>query len=108
MISTIDTDPVSLLYEQTTQLDGIEYLMSFLWADRESAWYLSIYDQNQNQIALCIRLVVSSPLLKRFVDPRLPPGLLFCCDMTGNGVDIEESTDLGTRVLLAYATVDEL
>lgn len=108
MIATIDTDSSSLFYEQITQLDGREYLFRFLWCDRESAWYLYIYDQGNNPLALSIRLVVLSPLLRRFVDPRLPPGLLFCQDMTGQGKDIETADDLGTRVLLAYADEAEL
>ncbi len=105
---TLDTDPTSLYYDQTTQLDGREYLMVFQWATREACWYLGLYDQNETPIALGIRLVVSWPLLRRFAtDPRLPPGVLFCADLTGQNADIVEPTDLGSRVLLTYITSDD-
>ncbi len=107
MILKIDTSLVDLYYEQTTQLDGIEYLMRFIWVDREGCWYLGIYDQNNNPIAVGIRLVVTWSLLRRFVDPRLPTGALLCVDLTGMNQDIVEPTDLGTRVILVYITADD-
>ncbi len=107
MFQTIPTDTSSLYWDQVTQLEGIEYTLQFRWAVREGCWYLGIYDQDANPLALSIRLVVSFPLLRRFTDPRLPPGVLFCCDMSGADQDIVDYTDLGTRVLLTYVTSDD-
>lgn len=107
MILFIDNDTTELYYEQITQLDGLEYLMRFLWSDREGCWYLGIYDQNNNPIALGIRLIVSWSLLRRFIDPRLPSGVLMCVDLSGQDIDIRESGDLGARVKLTYITADD-
>lgn len=103
----IDNDPVSLFYDQITQLEGREYLLEFFWSTRESAWYMNIYDQDENPLALFVRLVVNWPLLRRFVDPRLPAGLLMCMDTSNTQREIEASTDLGTRCVLTYVSSDD-
>lgn len=108
MILQIDTTSGgSLFYNQLTQLDGLEYLLEFIWSARETCWYLNIYDQNSNPIALFIRLVVTSSLLTRFVDPVTPPGVLFCLDTSGTNTEIATPDDLGARVLLIYVTADD-
>lgn len=103
----LDTDPDSLNYVQTTQLEGVEYVMHFYWSTREDCWYLDITDQEANELAMGVRLVVNWPVLRRFVDPRLPLGILTAIDMSGAGLDIEASTDLGSRVILFYITSDD-
>jgi hypothetical protein len=107
-IFTIDTDPTPLYWNQTTQLDGVEYLLRFYWSGRESAFYIGVYDQNENPIALSIRLVVGVPLLRRFQDPRLPPGMLLLVDTTDRGEDLENAADLGGRWVLVYFDAAEL
>lgn len=104
----INTESSSAFFEQFTQLDGIEYLLRFKWSDREGCWYLGIYSQNGDPIAVGVRLVVSWPLLRRFRDPRTPPGILVCVDTSERGQDIIAATDLGSRVLLMYVPADEL
>jgi hypothetical protein len=91
-------------FDQLTPLEGTEYLLRFLWSQRESAWYLNFYDQDSNPIAVGLRLNVSVSLLRRFRDARLPPGVLFCADMTGQNLDIQTQGELGARVLLVYQT----
>lgn len=103
----LDTNTTALYFDQLVQLEGVEYLFTFQWSDRESAWYINIADQDGNQIASLIRLIVAWPLLRRFQDPRLPLGLLICADMTQQNTDIAASTDLGSRVLLVYVTSDD-
>jgi hypothetical protein len=105
----IDTDSTSLNYEQTTQLDGFEYLFGFVWSERESCWYVSMSDQDGTPIAQGIRLVVTWPLLRRFkFNPQIPTGQLMCIDLSGQNVDIQEPSDLGSRVLLVYVTADDV
>jgi hypothetical protein len=105
----IDTDSAATdtYWDQLTQLDGREYLLRFRWMDRRSVWSLNIYDQDENPLALGIVLKVSWPLLRRFQDPRLPPGLLMCLDTSGKDLDPRAATDLGTRVILMYTTADD-
>jgi hypothetical protein len=103
----VDVDPSSFPNEQITQLDGIEYLFRFMWSDRESRGYLNIYDQDENPLALGIGLKIGWPLCRRFKDPRLPPGLLICVDMSGSGLDAETADDFGSRIQLMYVTADD-
>lgn len=108
MIIQIDTNTDVLYYDQLVQLEGTEYLFQFLWADRESAWYLNIYDNDGNPIALCIKLVVNWPLLRRFkTSTTIPPGTLWLGDLSGQGLDIQTSDELGARCPLFYVTSDD-
>lgn len=96
-----------LYFDQLTQLEGVEYLLTFLWSDRESCWYVGIGDQDGNPIAQGIRLVLGASLLRRFTDTRLPPGRLALVDFTGTGLDLTQPTDLGVGYQLMYVTSDD-
>jgi len=98
----------SLYYDQEVQLEGTIYIFSYLWAPRETCWYLNILDQDENQIATGIKLVVTWPLLLKYAaQATIPPGRLILIDMTGNNQDIQVPGDLGTRCLLLYITSDD-
>lgn len=103
----IDVDPTSTYYDELVQLEGLEYLFEFVWSDRDGSWALNIYDQDENQIAVGIKLLLDAPLLRRFQDSRLPPGLLFCNDLSGTGQDMTKASDLGVNVELVYVTSDD-
>jgi hypothetical protein len=107
MMIVIDTNTTALAFDQLAQLDGVEYLLDFEWEDRESCWYMNIFDQDQNPLAYGIKLVINTPLLRRFRDPRLPKGLLFCGDLSESETDIAAPGDLGNRVPLVYLTADD-
>jgi hypothetical protein len=109
-IQIVDTSAsaASQSWSSIVPFDGTEYFLFFDWSARESVWYLSILDQNQNVLAGGIPIVVTWPLLRRFwSNPALPQGCLMAVDLTGQNRDIAAQTDLGQRVLLTYATPDE-
>jgi hypothetical protein len=68
-------------YSQTTTLEGISFLFSFIYSQREDCWYLSIADANGVDVYNGIKLIVGNPLLFKCVDPRRPPGEL--CVLSG-------------------------
>ena len=109
MISSIPTSQDLPFFTQVTTLDGISYLLSFRWNQRESCWYLSIALQDETPLADGIKIVCNVYLLRKFVDIRLPPGQLMAIannnDTSPPGID-----ELGQdrRVTLLYLTVDEL
>ena len=108
MYTIIDTDPTLTAFDQIVPLDGREYLLEFFWSEREECWYMHVSDQDGSPLAQLVRLVVDWPILRRFrTDPRMPPGLLFCPDLSGAGADIAARTDLGERVPLVYITADD-
>ena len=94
-------------WDQTMQLEGREYLMVFAWADREACWYLHLYDQDENQLATGIKLVMNASLLRRWKsDSRIPPGVLLVT-RSGTGGDMTVQTDLGDSHSLTYFTSDD-
>lgn len=106
-VLTIDTFTTALDFNESVPLEGTEYLFDFAWNDRDGYWYLTISDQDANQIANGIKLLININLLRRFTDTRLPPGLLMCVDLTGTATDIVTSGELGYRVPLLYTTSDD-
>lgn len=100
-VRKIPVTSAQTLYTQVTTLDGQEYNLTFAYNFRELAWYLDVTDVNQVPIAAGIKVVVDWDLLKRCVDPRRPPGVLFANDLSGAGLD-PGLDDFGTRVELLY------
>ena len=113
----VPTPPTGILsYECIVPLEGTEYQLAFTWewpVNRENRWYMNLADQDANPIASGIGLLVGDGvsynfnLLRRFKDPRLPPGLLYCTDTSLQATDCLVAGDLGTRVLLMYLTSDD-
>jgi hypothetical protein len=92
-------------FDQVIQLEGSKYLFRFRWADRASAWLLSIHDDQDVELVAGQALVNTSDLLRPFNDARLPPGQLSVVDVDGLGLDAGKG-DLGGRVQLFYADSD--
>lgn len=97
----IPVDSADPHYTLDVTLSGIAYRLSLDWNTRGGFWALGIYDQTGAPIVLGVKIVADWELLARFANSRLPPGLLFCVDTSGQGLDPTDS-DLGTRVLLVY------
>lgn len=108
-IIEIPLDSTLTYYDEIIQLESLEYLFEFAWSDRDSAFYLNLYDQDGNPLAIGIKLLLNVDLLRRFPVATMPPGKLICVDAgsAGNGVDIAQPSDLGTRVFLEYITSDD-
>lgn len=106
-VLVISTSTELSSYTQRTILDGVEYLLSFQWNQREAKWYLSIADSEGAPLGSGLKLVADFPLNRRLVDPGAPPGVLYAMDRTGEGVD-PGLRDLGDRVFLIYVPVADL
>jgi hypothetical protein len=115
-IQVVPTDATGApFYSQTTTLEGVQYLLTFSYAQREGAWYLSVADANGVDIYNGMKLVCSGPsgpipLLWRCKDPRRPPGDLFVLsgtsDLTPPGLaDLAPGSG---RCALYYMTSDVL
>jgi len=95
-------------WSQVTALDGTEYLLTFVWAQRLGAWLLSIADGAGVAIASGLVLTTGRSLLVGVVDPRTPPGAVVVVDQTGAGDADPGFTDLGARFSVVYLDVAEL
>jgi hypothetical protein len=102
--------PLSPFYQQTTVLESVQYVLSYAWNQRCSAWYLSIADANSVDIYNGMKLICNMGLLFKCSDPRKPPGQLYVVSST-NDVSPPGLQDLATgsgRCSLRYVTSDWL
>lgn len=91
----------------STELDGTSFGFEFRWNNRDSGWYLFLYDGNGDPLAQNVRVVLKTSLLGQTVRAGFPAGYLYAEDSTGQ--DVEAAlTDLGSRVQIFYISASEL
>lgn len=93
--------PDSDAWDQTTELDGRAFRLSFAWNLREEAWYLDISARDGTLLAAGLKLAEGVNVLRREASSEMPPGPLVLLDMTDAR---EECTrdELGSRWVLFY------
>lgn len=94
-------------YRQRTQLNGVSYVFVFKFNSREGIWSFDLLDQDEDPIALGVRVVVGVELLRWVVDSRKPTGTLLCVDLQSESTTLQDSRDpgifeLGARWVLMY------
>lgn len=96
-------------YTMTTVLDGTDYLFEFRHNQREDCWYLSVSLTDGTLLVAGVKVVSDRPLLTRFADVRLPPGMLVAFANTSDKSP-PKLAELGEdrRVTLIYYPKDEL
>ena len=108
MIEVPCTPNGSAHWTQRTALGGVDYLLTFVWSQREGHWLLTLSDADGSAIASGLCLVTAAYLLTRVVDSRRPPGELLVVDTSGaNDVD-PAFEDLGDRFALLYLDASEV
>lgn len=89
--------------EFDVELEGTVYKFRIIWNELTSTFALMISQEDGTLIVSGIALVVDSPLIQKYANPLLPPGELFAWDSSGQGMEVQDRGDLGTRVLLIYS-----
>jgi hypothetical protein len=79
----VPTSPDDPFYSQTSELDGVEYILIFRYNQREKSWYLSLQDSEEIEILSGLKLVCDIPLFGLHRGPKTPPGELMV--LSGNG-----------------------
>lgn len=89
---------------QRLALDGRVYTIWLAWNQFASSWYLSLFDAEEEQIAVGLRIVSNWPMLRYYgYDPRTPPGEIVAQDLTGDGSPPGfDDFGIGKRVELIY------
>ena len=93
-------------FTQRVTLDDTDYILSFIWNEREEKWIISILDSQQNDIVRGIPLNESVDLFHRFKDARLPEGILILFDGENKHAECDR-TGLGDRWKLFYGVDDD-
>lgn len=98
---TIPISVTSDAWEQTTNLDGRNFRLSFAWSLREEAWYLDIGSVDGVKLAAGLKLAEGVDVFRRESSSALPSEPLELIDMTGAA---EECTrdGLGQRWVLFF------
>jgi hypothetical protein len=82
VIPTLEGEPN---YTMRVRLDGRDYNLRLLWNERTQRWHLSIYGDEQEPLAIGIKVVTNWPMLRYLQwDARLPPGELFAIATTSD------------------------
>jgi hypothetical protein len=99
--------PAVAFARQSTTLSDRTVIYEARWNARAESWFLDLYDEEEEPIALGLRIVLGTPLGRRSVSPRRLPGFLIAEDLSGAR---REATfdDLGTRVVVYYFSGAEL
>lgn len=106
MITIPIPSPLLPSFTQRSKLDGREYVIAFVWNEREARWFFDLADENGDPIVSGVKVIPNFPLLRRVVDARCPPGELAAVDNTGDAPIL--FSDLGTRAVFVYYAAAEL
>lgn len=91
-------------YVQSTVLGGKPFILEFHYNDRDSAWYLSIYNVAGVEIRSGLKLVPNFLILRNLVDEKWNIGQLVLVDSRANPVP-PLLADLGSSAVLQYLEV---
>ena len=94
-------------FTEEVLLENTVYKLRFRYNSSMDRWYMHISDVNDVPILDGVKLVCNKILNRFSADPRNPPGVLVCQSQTSDQSP-PGLKDLGTRVKLFYATLDEL
>lgn len=97
----------SSAYEYLIGLEGRDYRLRYTYSERVDAWHLDVELADGTALATGVRLVANLPLLRRYIDDRLPPGVLVALAMADPPADPGRD-DLGEQVVMVYIASDEL
>lgn len=88
-------------YDFKITLDAVVYQLSFTWSERAQLWTMDIADENEEPIAMGIRMFASVPSTYIYKDPRFPARQFLVLDTAGKNKNPGRD-DFGSRVLLLY------
>lgn len=91
-------------YDERLELEGVEYILTFLWNVRRERWSFSITGLDGAAILTGATVSLGVPLNRRAVAG--PPGLFVAVSLSEND-DPPGLTDLGGRVSLLYVESED-
>lgn len=102
-IPILDDEP---FFDQTTNLDGSDYLIKIRYNQRAERFYLSLFTAEGVEIAKGAKLVCNWPLFQYCVDPLKPAGALIVVPANADDDDPPKLGELGPgkRCELVYVT----
>lgn len=102
MARTLNTFPLIPAHRQTVELGDNLFRLRLVWRDRNSAWYVDLFERDGTPLRYGKRLSAEWVPLHEVMDPR-EDGMIY---VVGSG-DYERE-DLGETLTLEYLDPDEL
>ncbi len=103
----IPTTPNVPAYNMLCVLGDKTFSLSFTWNTRDRGWYIDVADDEGTPIAMGLRIVVGTLMMRRCVKANRPNGFFFAVDTNGTNVD-PAIDDLGTRVKLLFLSPEDI
>lgn len=88
-------------YDFKITLDGVVYNLGFTWSERSQLWTMDISDENEEPIAMGIRLFTATPISYIYEMDNFPEREFLVVDTAGENKNPGRD-DFGSRVLLLY------
>lgn len=70
------------------ELDGVEYVLRFVWVERDASWIVSLYTTDLQPIVVGAFARVGVDLLDNLSGTTRPPGRLLLEDLSGTGAEL--------------------
>jgi hypothetical protein len=107
MAITLPIDSSAEFYRVETAIENETFIFEVNWNTRDSAWYISLLDANENYLLSGMRINARNELVH--LNPRQtgPGGAILVFDSAGEG-GAPGRYDLGDKVELIYFPVSEL
>lgn len=85
-------------------LDDVSVIFNFRWNSRMERWIMDLLDPASDPILMGIPVLEDTSMIDRYIDDRIPPGILLALDTTksGNQPDLD---NFGEDVILQYEEV---
>lgn len=93
-------------YKYNTVLEGSRYYFTIQYNSRMDKWILSIANYKQEPILTGLPLLIGADLIRRFVNPEVPPGYLFFCNAVNENTEAGRNT-VSDDHMLVYVTSDD-
>ena len=93
-------------YRLQVPLSGVPYLIDVHWNDRDSAWYMDLYEADETVILAGIKLVLGDVLGRRSRHDFFTQHVLQVIDTSGTDKDASYD-DLGGRIQVMHTPLSE-
>ena len=96
-------------FRYTVFLEGSQFGLVFYTNDPDDSWFWDLTDVNFEPVVAGLGLAVGLDMLfpYRSLGDVIPPGVLYCVDLSGNGSDPTVSSFQDGTHVLRYMTSDQ-
>ena len=105
-IVQIPTDAAISAFEETVNLEGVDYLLRTYWNTRDESWYMDIFTPDKTPIICGLKLVDNYDFTGFYVQDNVPPGMFMLYD-DANSEKSCSRYDLGNNYILIYISSDD-